>query len=189
MIEDPDSLLLYRQETYKCWLISEAATQRDKDNPNSFLSLTMTTHQFVSQWNLVTKRRRIPSLAISFEQFGDFETFQDEKGQSLLKQKVIIGIESRDARLLQSLGMALKPGSYPVREGKWHTFVHVDDAQQFRCFVELKYGETMAMWERGERAAAPEHGVEIHFCRSDSDHSWDETGEEEGGKGGELVRT
>jgi hypothetical protein len=149
MIEDPNNLILHGKEMYKCHIASKASYPQYKNNKNNFLYLTWSTHQCFDGLNLATKEHMIPSLAIHFEQFGDRETFEYENGHPFVKQKVHISLESPDARLLESVGLTLKPGSY-FREGKWFTFVHVDDGAEFKQFLDIKYNETQALWNEDE---------------------------------------
>ena len=149
MIEDANHLFLYGKEMYKCHIASKASYPKYKNNKNNFLYLTQSTYQCFDGLNLATKEHMIPSLAIHFEKFGDRETFEYENGHPFVKQKVHVSLESPDNRLLESLGLTLKPGSYS-QEGKWFTFVHVDDGAEFKQFLDIKYNETQALWNEDE---------------------------------------
>ena len=62
-----------------------------------------------------------------------------------MKDKVTISVESSDPKVLESVGILIKKGSQMV-DGKLHTFVHVDDWEEFKIFLTTKYDETKALW-------------------------------------------
>ena len=99
----------------------------------------------------------VPSLAIRFERFGDFETFNYGNGGSFKKQVVHISLESLDMAVLDSVGLLLKQGCY-FHEGKWFTFVHVENGDEFKKFLEIKYKETKALWNCDEGSQSADVG-------------------------------
>ena len=149
MIEDPNHLILYNRELYRCHCESQAS--------NNVLILSWLSHQSFDGLNLVTKQHLVPSIAIQFVKFEGKETLEFNNGYPFEKDKVAISVESPDPKALESVGILIKKGSQMV-DGKLHTFVHVDNWKEFEKFLTIKYDETKALWEKNLKvgAALPE---------------------------------
>lgn len=155
MIEDPNHPFLYGRDFYKCHLASQANHKKDKNNPNNLLILSWLIHQSFDGLNLATKQHMVPSIAIQFIEFNGTETLEFTNGYPFQKDKVTIRIESPDPKVLESIGMLLKPGS-TVEEGKMQTFVHVDSWEEFKKFLTIKYNETKSLWDRRDTVVPEE---------------------------------
>ena len=161
MIEDPQHPFFYGREFYKCHLASRANHKKHKNNPNNLLILSGLTHQSFDGLNLVTKQHMVPSIAIEFVEFNGTETLEFANGYPFEKDKVTIRIQSPDPKVLEGLGMLLKPGSR-VEEGNLLTFVHVDRWQEFKEFLTIKYEETKSLWDKQSTVAPEEIAVDEH---------------------------
>ena len=147
MIEDPNHLILYNRELYRCHSVSQASNKTERYNRNNVLILSWLTHQSFDGLNLVTKQHLVPSIAIQFVKFEGKETLEFTNGYPFQKDKVTISVESPDPKVLESVGILMKKGSQMV-DGKLHTFVHVDSWEELKKFLTIKYDETKGLWEK-----------------------------------------
>jgi hypothetical protein len=145
MIEDPNNIILYNREFYRCRCESQASNKTERYNRNNVLILSWLTHQCFDGLNLATKQHLVPSIAIQFVEYEGRERLEFVSGYPFEKDKVIISIESPDPKQLESLWPLMKEGSYRVK-GNILTFVQVDDWQEFKQFLTTKYEETRRLW-------------------------------------------
>lgn len=147
MIEDPNHIILYNREFYRCHCESQASNKTERYNRNNVLILSRLTLQPFDGLNFATNQHLVPSIAIQFVEYQGRERLEFVNGYPFEKDRVIISIESPDPKQLESLMLLMKQGSR-YENGKIVTFVQVDDWQEFKQFLTIKYEETKRLWEK-----------------------------------------
>jgi hypothetical protein len=79
--------------------------------------------------------------------YAGTEEIRTITGLVFSRDKVIIAIEAEDRSVLEVVGPSLKRDSFYDEEStSWRTFVHVENSEDFRRCLMVKYHETKSIW-------------------------------------------
>ena len=141
-IEDPSTY--FKLKLYSCHLMSKKLYPEEAKNPNNILKLSWSLHQRFDGLKTIDER---PQIAVCFVAYEGTEEIRTTTGLVFSKDKVIIAIEAEDRSVLEVVGASLKRGSFYDEEStSWRTFVHVENNEDFRRCLMVKYHETKSIW-------------------------------------------
>ena len=144
MIENQDNPYLYKLQVYNCHLKSKKDYPESENDPNNILKFSWSLHQRFDGLNTYGNHL-VPQIAIKYVKKDCTESVEVTPEYFVVKEKVIIALESPDLAILNSVHSTLKSGSY-LKERAIFTFVHVENAERFEENLMAKYKETMEIW-------------------------------------------
>jgi hypothetical protein len=126
---------------YRLHIKDKAKFKILKDNPNNLLAGSWTPfHQFFDGLNTP---ENLPQVAIRYVQDKGQELVGDESKRF----RVEIALEFRDSAAAELMAPRLKTGSSKLNQLEWLTFVHVENAYEFKQCLDWKYQDTTNKWK------------------------------------------
>ena len=155
MIENPNNPYIYKLPVYKCHLKSKKDFPDSENDPNNILKFSWPLHQRFDSLNTYDQQL-VPQIAIRFVRSEGSEFVTLPSRYDVMKDKVIIAIESPDIDILNAVHSTLKIGSeFNYETLSVLTFVHVDNADVFRDNLMFRYNETKTIWDHSLEIGVP----------------------------------
>jgi hypothetical protein len=155
MIENLNNPYLYKLQVYNCHLKSKKVYPESENDVNNVFKFSWSLHQRFDGLNTYNQHL-VPQIAIKFVKKDCSESVPITPEYSLMKDKVIIAIESPDLDILNAVHSTLKPGSIMDQStNSIITFVHVQNADRFKENLTVKYEETKYIWDHTEALGEP----------------------------------
>ena len=127
---------------YRLHIKNKSKFRNLEKNPNNLLAGSWTPfHQFFDGLNTPDN---LPQVAIRYVQ----DKGQELVGDQLTKRnRVEITLEFRDLAAAELMAPRLKTGSSKLNDLEWLTFVHVENAMEFKKCLDWKYENTKKKWK------------------------------------------
>jgi hypothetical protein len=155
MIENPNNPYLLKLEVYNCHLKSKKDYPDSENDVNNVFKFSWSLHQRFDGLNTFNQHL-VPQIAIRFVRKECSELVPITPDYNVMKDKVIIAIESPDLEILNAVHSTLKAGSIMDNSSNSiFTFVHVQNADKFKANLTTKYEETKFIWNRTEALGEP----------------------------------
>jgi hypothetical protein len=129
---------------YWCHLISRKQKQHS-NNKNNAIFGSWIFHQYFDALNSVND---YPELAVKFESIGETTIITTAEGQNKSKTKVNVSIEFIDEKVASFMSIYFKKGTITVDTLHFQSFLYADNGEEMKYFLEKKYEETKALWEK-----------------------------------------
>jgi len=135
-------LLMPHVMLYKCHMAGQAEYPRYKYDDDNLIYASWDLHNYFDGLNLDT---RTPEMALKYESCGDVEAIT-VNGVVYQRMRVNLIIEFRDVEIATAVGGRLKVGSEKTSNLSYRSYIHVNNIDNVKKYMDLKYASTMKEW-------------------------------------------